>query len=407
MVGFPTHIAEKYAQTLNSNGYLVAFFEDNKEQQAVEKTFYEYALTIVSKVVNDESYINACLNSDKDNAKLECDAAVKRAILAFSSKNRPELYKMYFDMPEFQERIHNYSFEQTYDIIRENEMDVPITDEPQQAQAQQDESYTEWVKSVISEYLEEEENTTADFSNMREVNILYTFADETILHLDESHTLRVDADLIDFKINRYIDDILIDSRPFEEFLDDLSMLNFGEMVGFSDEQIKQVKEKDNIQEPTENYSEYIGREITVDGSKFIVDSISAEFGSVSLRDATFQEKAGYPIFRGESIEWLKISFRSRLKRRRNYHRRTYKDRSLFRIPLYILKYHSQSVITLLSPMMNSVTVRQVKNTRRMLRLYGRSNRLKQNTVWQLLKNRKHYHGMSVGAVLQTVSRKTQ
>ena len=140
---------------------------------------------------------------------------------------------------------------------------------------------------------------------MREVNILYTFADETILHLDESHTLRVDADLIDFKINRYIDDILIDSRPFEEFLDDLSMLNFGEMVGFSDEQIKQVKEKDNIQEPTENYSEYIGREITVDGSKFIVDSISAEFGSVSLRDATFQEKAGYPIFRGESIEWLK------------------------------------------------------------------------------------------------------
>ena len=138
-------------------------------------------------------------------------------------------------------------------------------------------SLSEWVKSVISEYLEEEENTTADFSNMREVNILYTFADETILHLDESHTLRVDADLIDFKINRYIDDILIDSRPFEEFLDDLSMLNFGEMVGFSDEQIKQVKEKDNIQEPTENYSEYIGREITVDGSKFIVDSITAEY----------------------------------------------------------------------------------------------------------------------------------
>ena len=138
-------------------------------------------------------------------------------------------------------------------------------------------SLSEWVKSVISEYLEEEENTTADFSNMREVNILYTFADETILHLDESHTLRVDADLIDFKINRYIDDILIDSRPFDEFLDDLSMLNFGEMVGFSDEQIKQVKEKDNIQEPTENYSEYIGREITVDGSKFIVDSITAEY----------------------------------------------------------------------------------------------------------------------------------
>ena len=84
------------------------------------------------------------------------------------------------------------------------------------------------------------------------------------------------------------------------------MLNFGEMVGFSDEQIKQVKEKDNIQEPTENYSEYIGREITVDGSKFIVDSISAEFGSVSLRDATFQEKAGYPISAVKVLNGLKI-----------------------------------------------------------------------------------------------------
>ncbi len=53
----------------------------------------------------------------------------------------------------------------------------------------------------------------------------------------------------------------------------------------------------------EDYAEYIGREITVDDRKFVVDSINA--GNVSLRDVTFQNSVGFPILRGESIEWLK------------------------------------------------------------------------------------------------------
>lgn len=59
------------------------------------------------------------------------------------------------------------------------------------------------------------------------------------------------------------------------------------------------------QEQTEDYSQYIGREITDDDRKFIVDSINKTAETVSLRDVTFQNGTGFPVFRSESLEWLK------------------------------------------------------------------------------------------------------
>ncbi len=59
-------------------------------------------------------------------------------------------------------------------------------------------------------------------------------------------------------------------------------------------------------EQTEDFSQYIGREIEVDDRKFVVDSINDLFSKVSLKDITFQDNVGYPIFRSESLEWLKL-----------------------------------------------------------------------------------------------------
>ena len=78
-----------------------------------------------------------------------------------------------------------------------------------------------------------------------------------------------------------------------------------------DEQLTDIKSdspSEIINEPpeqAEDYSEYIGKEITVDDHKFVVDNINADFGNVSLRDISFQNSTGFPIFRSESIEWLK------------------------------------------------------------------------------------------------------
>ena len=51
----------------------------------------------------------------------------------------------------------------------------------------------------------------------------------------------------------------------------------------------------------------IPRESTfeIDDRRFIVDSINLDFGTVSLQDVTFQNATGFPIFRSESIEFMR------------------------------------------------------------------------------------------------------
>ena len=51
----------------------------------------------------------------------------------------------------------------------------------------------------------------------------------------------------------------------------------------------------------------IPRESTyeIDGRRFVVDSVNLDFGNVSLQDVTFQNATGFPIFRSESIEFMR------------------------------------------------------------------------------------------------------
>lgn len=80
-----------------------------------------------------------------------------------------------------------------------------------------------------------------------------------------------------------------------------------EVLRIRNEQFTDSKSEiiDEPQAQAEDYSEYIGKEITVDDHKFVVDSVNADLDKVSLQDITFQSNAGFPIFRSESIEWLK------------------------------------------------------------------------------------------------------
>ena len=43
----------------------------------------------------------------------------------------------------------------------------------------------------------------------------------------------------------------------------------------------------------------------IDGRRFVVDSVNLDFGSVSLQDVTFRSAMGFPIFRSESIEFMR------------------------------------------------------------------------------------------------------
>ena len=43
----------------------------------------------------------------------------------------------------------------------------------------------------------------------------------------------------------------------------------------------------------------------IDGRRFVVDSVNLDFGKVSLQDITFRNATGFPIFRSESIEFMR------------------------------------------------------------------------------------------------------
>ena len=83
---------DRYAENM------LVFRHRTNDKQKAEDMYDEYITVIVSKVLNDERYINACHNSDKENARLECDAAVKRAVLDLFKAGNIELCKLYFDL---------------------------------------------------------------------------------------------------------------------------------------------------------------------------------------------------------------------------------------------------------------------------------------------------------------------
>ena len=58
-------------------------------------------------------------------------------------------------------------------------------------------------------------------------------------------------------------------------------------------------------EPEENAERLVGTELTIDDCKFVVDSVNTDFNKVSLKDITFQNSTGFPIFRSESIDSVK------------------------------------------------------------------------------------------------------
>ena len=72
------------------------------------------------------------------------------------------------------------------------------------------------------------------------------------------------------------------------------------------EQAQQTKtEQTQTEKPTETAENLIGTELTIDDRKFVVDSVNTDFNKVSLKDITFQNSTGFPIFRSESIDFVK------------------------------------------------------------------------------------------------------
>ena len=96
----------------------------------------------------------------------------------------------------------------------------------------------EKAKTLITAFCSEEYGSEPDFSALHKINIAYT----TIT--DEEVPVQVSVDLVDFKLDRYIDGIIVDSRKYNSLKEltkqELTDPDFDELTAFSEEQLAKV-----------------------------------------------------------------------------------------------------------------------------------------------------------------------
>ena len=94
-------------------------FRDPAAEQAqptVQERLEHYRPVVMAAVSEDTPYRNACGHSDRENAEIECNAAVRRAVL--NSKDM-ELIRLFSDVPEFRNHLHQEVFEGTYERLHD------------------------------------------------------------------------------------------------------------------------------------------------------------------------------------------------------------------------------------------------------------------------------------------------
>nr|WP_243005648.1 DEAD/DEAH box helicase family protein [Faecalibacterium prausnitzii] len=110
---------------------------------------------------------------------------------------------------------------------------VPITVEP-------DATLTH-AKNLIWEFCQEEYDSEPDFSDLSKIGIAYTHA------TDEDIPIQVNVDLVGYRVERYLGEVLIDERQYESLEDltetELEALDFSELVSVTDEELEHYHSK--------------------------------------------------------------------------------------------------------------------------------------------------------------------
>ena len=96
-------------------------------------------------------------------------------------------------------------------------------------------------KNLIREFCQEEYDSEPDFSDLTKIGIAYTNA------TDEDIPIQVNVDLVGYRVERYLGEVLIDERQYESLEDltetELEALDFSELVSITDEELEHYHSK--------------------------------------------------------------------------------------------------------------------------------------------------------------------
>jgi N12 class adenine-specific DNA methylase/adenine-specific DNA methylase len=96
-------------------------------------------------------------------------------------------------------------------------------------------------KNLIRDFCLEEYDSEPDFSDLSKIGVAYTNA------TDEDIPIQVNVDLVGYRVERYLGEVLIDERQYESLEDltetELEALDFSELVSVTDEELEHYHSK--------------------------------------------------------------------------------------------------------------------------------------------------------------------
>ena len=96
-------------------------------------------------------------------------------------------------------------------------------------------------KNLLREFCQEEYDSEPDFSDLSKIDIAYTYA------TDEEIPIQVNVDLVGYRVERYLGEVLIDQRQYESLEEltetELEALDFSELVSVTDEELEHYHSK--------------------------------------------------------------------------------------------------------------------------------------------------------------------
>ena len=295
----------------------------------IRELYEQYKPVVTAAISEDAAYRNACGHSDRENAVIEGNAAIRRAVLGSGDL---ELIRLYSDVPEFRQRLHREVIDETYPQL--HEMLRPLS------QDDIDNAIRAWngdiqSKHAVVRYMEQhgrEKDTAAwlahEFNGgdgKTPFSVRPESPERTVLPWPKAQRriaqlIKEDRFYTEAEQDRFdnIDPIAIREALAErgivngELVDEEKLDNdpFIQRVMADVEQIA-AEEQEQLNQSLSD-AEYARHNLipgettfALDGRTFRVSKLEPDIGRVELQDVTFANAVGFPIFRVEPISVIR------------------------------------------------------------------------------------------------------
>ena len=118
-------------------------------------------------------------------------------------------------------------------------------------------------KNLIREFCQEEYDSEPDFSDLAKIDIAYTHA------TDEEIPIQVNVDLVGYRVERYLGDVLVDERQYESLEEltetELEALDFSELASVTDEELEHYHSKTDEPELSDEELDELPISTVIDG----------------------------------------------------------------------------------------------------------------------------------------------